>query len=94
MRYEGTVDKFIGDGLLAIFGAPLFQEDHAQRAIDAALDMKDELAILNRERKKEGKQAIRIGIAINTGEAIVRVWGRSAYVASFFVSRYLSINSF
>ncbi|MFQ6056109.1 MAG: adenylate/guanylate cyclase domain-containing protein, partial [Methanosarcinales archaeon] len=71
IRYEGTIDKFIGDGILTIFGAPIRHKDHAQRAIDAAIAMQDELVIFNRLREKEGKTPIRVGMAINTGEAIV-----------------------
>ncbi|MBI2848706.1 MAG: adenylate/guanylate cyclase domain-containing protein [Chloroflexi bacterium] len=71
LRYEGTIDRYIGSALLTMFGAPLPQPDHAQRALDAAMAMQRELAVFNRERETEGKQPVRVGIAINTGYAIV-----------------------
>lgn len=69
-RYEGTLDKFIGDALLAVFGAPISHTDDSKRAVLAGLEMKDALDKFNTERQKEGKQPIRIGIAIHTGEVV------------------------
>jgi adenylate cyclase len=68
---RGTFDKFIGDGLMAIFGAPLMQDDHAERACAAALEMADRLDALNAERRVRGLPVLQIGIGIHTGEAIV-----------------------
>jgi len=68
---RGTFDKFIGDGLMAIFGAPLHQPDHADRACAAALQMVDRLETLNAERHEAGLKELEIGIGVHTGEAIV-----------------------
>lgn len=68
---DGMVDKFLGDGLLAVFGAPLPRPDHARRACRAALAMRAALATLNRENAAEGLPAIEIGIGVNTGRMVI-----------------------
>ncbi|HUG54990.1 MAG TPA: adenylate/guanylate cyclase domain-containing protein [Vicinamibacteria bacterium] len=67
-KYEGTLDKYIGDAIMAVFGAPLDMPDHSERAIRAALEMRDQLESFNADRK-EGP-TIRIRIGINSGKAV------------------------
>jgi adenylate cyclase len=67
-KYEGTLDKYIGDAIMAVFGAPLDMPDHAAQSIRAALEMRDRLDEFNSERR-EGPQ-IRIRIGINSGKAV------------------------
>ena len=67
-KYEGTLDKYIGDAIMAVFGAPLDMPDHCLRAIKAALEMRDQLEAFNSEHK-EGP-TIRIRIGINSGKAM------------------------
>jgi len=67
-KYEGTLDKYIGDAIMAVWGAPLDMADHALRAIRAALEMRDQLESFNAERK-EGP-TIRIRIGVNSGKAV------------------------
>ena len=67
----GTIDKFMGDCIMAFWNAPLDIKDHANRAIRSAIEMQKELKQLNKELKKEKLPAINIGIGINTGQALV-----------------------
>jgi adenylate cyclase len=68
---QGTLDKFIGDGVMAIFGAPVPLPDHAERACRAALGMNRELEALQARWLAEGREPFRIGIGINTGDMMV-----------------------
>ena len=70
-RFEGTVNQYTGDGIMALFGAPISHEDHAQRACDAALRLRDELRGYSDElRLSEGLDfAVRMGL--NSGEVVV-----------------------
>jgi adenylate cyclase len=70
-RHDGTLDKFLGDGMLAYFGAPLEQPDHAERALDCALDMQRALQALNAERRASGLAPVSMGIGVHTGKATV-----------------------
>jgi len=67
----GTIDKFIGDAVMAFFGAPLDQPDHADRAVAAALKIREGMSHWNRERSTRGEGSLEVRIALNTGEAIV-----------------------
>jgi len=73
--HDGVLGKFLGDGLLAFWGAPDRVEDHALRAVKAALDMRRVLDELNRERERDGKPSIRIGIGIHTGTVAAGMLG-------------------
>jgi adenylate cyclase len=67
-EHDGTLDKFIGDAIMAIFGAPLAMEDHAVRAVRTAIEMRDRLKLMNEEKFGEGKINIRIGV--NSGRVV------------------------
>ncbi len=67
---EGTLDKFIGDALMAVFGAPLPLENHAWSAVQSALDMRQRLKVFNTDRRMQGQPELRIGIGLSSGEVV------------------------
>lgn len=70
-RWEGTLDKFIGDAIVAFWGAPLEQKNHAERAFRCALHMIEGLEALRLKWTAEGREPLSIGIGLNTGEVLV-----------------------
>ncbi len=76
-RHGGVLDKFIGDALMAIWGAPVQRPDDAERALQAALEMQSVLAEFNAERVAAGRPAVAIGIGVNAGPAVVGNMGSS-----------------
>jgi class 3 adenylate cyclase/tetratricopeptide (TPR) repeat protein len=71
VRFEGTVDKFTGDGAMALFGAPLAHEDHARRACYAALELRDAVADYGRELRRDHGLSFSIRMGLNSGEVVV-----------------------
>ena len=69
-NHRGTVDKFVGDMVMALYGAPLDDEDHADHAVQTALAMIGALHEMNAEWQREGKPTLDIGIGINTGDMV------------------------
>lgn len=70
-EYEGTVDKFMGDGILVLFGAPSVRQDDARRAIACALAMQSAMASVNSKMRALDLPELEMGIGINTGECVV-----------------------
>lgn len=70
-KHGGTVDKFIGDAVMVIFGAPVFHKDHALRAVQCGIEMQEKMAGLNEQLRKRGRPEVPIGVSINTGDAII-----------------------
>jgi class 3 adenylate cyclase len=75
-RYEGTIDKFTGDGVMALFGAPVAHEDHAQRACYAALAIQKALETYGQKVEKDCKIPFRMRIGLNSGPVIVGSVGK------------------
>jgi adenylate cyclase len=83
-RYRGTLDKYMGDAIMAFWGAPVDDPQHARNAVLAALDMQRECAVLNARFAARGWPALRIGIGVNSGTVRVGDMGsqlRRAYTA-------------
>jgi adenylate cyclase len=74
-KYEGTIDKYIGDAIMAYWNAPANVENHADKALQASLEQIKELKTLNKSLEEEKKPLIDIGIGLNTGQAIVGEMG-------------------
>jgi adenylate cyclase len=70
-RWNGTLDKFVGDEIVVFWGAPLEQPDHAELAVQCALEMRARLAQLHTSWKAQGKPILENGIGINTGVVLV-----------------------
>jgi adenylate cyclase len=80
-RHHGTVDKFVGDMVMALFGAPVDDPVHADHAVDAACEMVRELGELNRRWAAEGRPQLDIGIGVNSGEMIAGNIGSSSIMS-------------
>lgn len=76
-KYDGMVDKFLGDGIMAIFGAPVPIPGHAEKAVMAALEMVERAERLKKKWKTKGKKGFDVGIGIHTGVAVVGNIGSS-----------------
>jgi adenylate cyclase len=80
-RHKGTVDKFVGDMVMALFSAPLDDADHANHAVQAAVDMVKELGELNRGWMAKGMTQLDIGIGVNSGDMIAGNIGSSSIMS-------------
>jgi adenylate cyclase len=76
-KYEGTLDKFMGDGIMAFWGAPLAHPDDAIRCVQCALDQMEVLGKFNRQRMADNKPPLAVGIGIHTGPGVVGYVGSS-----------------
>ena len=80
-QHRGTIDKYMGDAIMAFWGAPVADNQHATHAVQAALAMTDSLARLQDEFAAQGWSAIRIGIGLNSGDMVVGNMGSSFRMA-------------
>ncbi|HNX92269.1 MAG TPA: adenylate/guanylate cyclase domain-containing protein [Syntrophomonas sp.] len=71
LKHGGTLDKYLGDGLMAFFGAPIFYADHVERAISVAREIQFKIAELNRKWEAEGEVPLLVAVGINTGPVVV-----------------------
>ena len=92
-KHKGTLDKFVGDMVMALFGAPLDDPDHADHAVEAALEMIQELRRLNEQWRKEGTPPLDIGIGINTGPMIAGNIGSEAIMSYTVIGDAVNLGS-
>ena len=92
-RHKGTIDKFVGDMVMALFGAPLDDAGHAGHAVEAALDMVDALHELNARWQAEGREPLDIGIGINTGPMIAGNIGSEAIMSYTVIGDAVNLGS-
>jgi class 3 adenylate cyclase/predicted ATPase len=79
-RYEGTVNQVLGDGIMALFGAPLAHEDHAMRACYAAVSMQDSIAQYAEDLRRSQGLDVQIRVGLNSGEVVVRSIGSDLHM--------------
>ena len=92
-RNEGTVDKFIGDGLMAFFGDPLDQPDHSLRAVRSGIEMQQAVRGLRARWESEGRMPIHIRIGINSGEVVVGDMGSRRIMAYTAIGSHVNLGS-
>jgi adenylate cyclase len=92
-KHQGTLDKFVGDMVMALFGAPLEDPDHADHAVDCALEMIVELRKLNDGWREEGRPELDIGIGVNTGPMIAGNIGSEAIMSYTVIGDAVNLGS-
>lgn len=92
-RHQGTVDKFVGDLVMALFGAPLDDPRHASHAVAAAVDMVAALGELNRKWASEGRAVLDIGVGVNSGEMIAGNIGSSSIMSYTVIGDNVNLGS-
>jgi adenylate cyclase len=93
MRYEATIDEFIGDAIFAIFGAPTTMPDHAERAVACAIAMQNAMAEVNDALTKRGRPELEMGIGLNTGDVVVGNVGSERRTKFGVVGRHVNLAS-
>ena len=92
-RHQGTVDKFVGDMVMALFGAPLDDQAHAEHAVAAAVEMVTELAELNRKWAGEGRAQLDIGVGVNSGAMIAGNIGSTSIMSYTVIGDNVNLGS-
>lgn len=93
MAHQGTIDEFLGDAILAVFGAPLQRDDDADRAVRCAQAMQAAMAEINAENRAEGLPEVQTGIALNTGAVIAGNIGSERRSKYGFVGHPMNVTS-
>ena len=92
-RYEGTVNTVMGDGLMALFGAPLAHEDHAVRACYAALRMQESIARYSQEVQRNQGVPIMVRVGVNSGEIVISAIGNDLHMEYTVVGQTVHLAS-
>lgn len=93
LRYGGTIDEFLGDAILAVFGAPRRHDDDADRAARCSLEMQSAMAAINASNREEGLPELEMGIALNTGKVIAGNIGSERRSKYGFVGHAMNVTS-
>lgn len=93
LRYQGTIDEFIGDAIFVIFGAPIARDDDAQRAVACAVEMQLAMAAVNAHNRRDGLPEVEMGIGIHTGEVVVGNIGSDKRAKYGVVGRHVNLTS-
>ncbi len=92
-EYQGTIDEYIGDAIFVLFGAPVWQEDDAQRAIACAVAMQLAMELVNEQNKEDNLPAIEMGIGIHTGQVVLGNIGSPERMKYGVVGRHVNLTS-
>ena len=93
VKYQGTIDAFIGDAILVLFGAPVWNENDSQRAVACAVAMQLAMVSVNEGNRREGYPEIGMGIGVNTGEVVVGNIGSEKHAKYSVVGRHINLTS-
>lgn len=93
MKYQGTIDEFIGDAILVLFGAPVWNENDSQRAVACAVAMQLAMNSINEGNRREGVPEIEMGIGINTGDVVVGNIGSAKRAKYGVVGSHINLTS-
>ena len=92
-QYEGTIDEFIGDAIFVLFGAPIWKEDDAQRAVACAVQMQLAMAAVNEQNREDNLPEIEMGIGLHTGPVVVGNIGSSERMKYGVVGSHVNLTS-
>jgi len=93
LKYQGTIDEFIGDAIMVIFGAPIQRDDDAIRAVACAVEMQAAMGGVNRRNREAGYPEVTMGIGINTGSVVVGNIGSKKRVKYSVVGKNVNLTS-
>ncbi len=92
-KYQGTIDEFIGDGILVIFGAPILRPDDPRRAVACAVEMQLAMTSVNDRNRRSGYPEVALGIGLNTGEVVVGNIGSKKRIKYAVVGRAVNLTA-
>jgi len=92
-QYQGTIDEIIGDAIFVIFGAPIWQEDDAQRAVACAIAMQLAMSAVNEQNREADLPEVEMGIGIHTGPVVVGNVGSSERMKYGVVGSHVNLTS-
>ena len=93
LKYQGTIDEFIGDAIFVLFGAPVLRENDAKRAVACAIEMQNAMAEVNRRCREKGYPEVHQGIGINSGQLVVGNIGSKKRMKYGVVGRNVNLTS-